>query len=164
MNKTYRNAGTQAVFAWAMACASSQAFALQNARDAIATAAYEKNMRTLSIMQKVDADGDHVVTREELDGYFGKVFDALDRNHDGLLDRKEWVGARREPDVISLSNGGYARALGSLRMMKIVDANADQKVGRREFVDAHQAMYSYMGAGSDGPLDAQHWVLAHFPH
>jgi hypothetical protein len=114
-------------------------------------------------MQKVDTDADHVVTHAELDIYFGKVFDALDRDHDGSLDRTEWVGAGRDRTAISLSNGGYARALGSPRMMKIVDANADRTVTREEFVDAHEAMFSYMASGTPGPLDVGHWVLRNFP-
>jgi hypothetical protein len=62
-----------------------------------------------------------------------------------------------------MSNGGYARALGSVRMMEIADADADRKVTRAEFVDAHEAMFSYMASGAPGPLDVQHWVLRNFP-
>lgn len=139
------------------------ALALDSPYDAIATPAYVNNMRTKTIMDKIDTNGDHVVSMEEGEVYFTKVFEALDRNKDGKLDRTEWVGAATERDVVSLSSGGYARALGSMDMMKMADADKDHTVSKEEFLDVHLRMFKVM-AGDNSTIDAQHFIDQHFPH
>lgn len=139
------------------------ALAIESPYDAIATPAYVNNMRTKTIMDKIDTNGDHVVSMEEGEVYFTKVFDSLDRNKDGKLDRTEWVGAATDKDVVSLSSGGYARALGSMDMMKMADANKDHTVSKEEFLDIHIKMFKVM-AGDKPTIDAQHFIEQHFPH
>jgi hypothetical protein len=39
--------------------------------------------------QKLDADGDGVVTQAEMDSRFGDIVERLDRNGDGKLDRED---------------------------------------------------------------------------
>ena len=137
--------------------------AIDSPYDAIATPAYVNNMRTKTIMDKIDTNGDHAVSMEEGEIYFTKVFDALDRNKDGKLDRTEWVGATTEKDVVSLSTGGYARALGSMDMMSMADANKDHTVSKEEFLEVHIRMFKVM-AGNNSTIDAQHFIDEHFPH
>ena len=42
-----------------------------------------------ALIKKMDADGDHLVEPGELEAYKQKQFDALDKNHDGVLSRKD---------------------------------------------------------------------------
>ena len=137
--------------------------AIDSPYDAIATPAYVNNMRTKTIMDKIDTNGDHAVSMEEGEVYFTKVFDTLDRNKDGKLDRTEWVGAATVKDVVSLSTGGYARALGSMDMMNMADANKDHTVSKDEFLEVHIRMFKVM-AGNNSTIDAQHFIDEHFPH
>jgi Ca2+-binding EF-hand superfamily protein len=145
-----------------MALHSPIASAIDSAQDAIATPAYIKNMRTQSIMDKIDTNGDHVVSHEEGEAYFTKMFDTLDRDHNGTLDRKEWVGAAHEKDVVDLSDGGYARALSSMEMMKMVDSDNDHTVSKQEFLIAHDKIFKKMADGKPD-IDAQHFLANHFP-
>jgi hypothetical protein len=143
-----------------VACAS--AVAIESAQEVIATPGYEKHMRTLEMMEKLDANGDHMVSQEEGEKYFRKLFATLDANHDGVLDKTEWAGAASNVEVISLSNGGYARALSSMGMMKICDSDGDSKVTENEFLQAHQKLFNKMASGQTA-IDTDHWVAAHFP-
>jgi len=145
-----------------LAAAPTFAIAIENAQEAIVTPAYEKSMRTMEMMNKLDANGDHMVSKEEGEAYFTKLFQTLDRNHDGVLDRTEWVGAAEDKEVVSLSTGGYARALSSMDMMKMVDTDGDHTVSKDEFIKAHEALFNKM-AGGQGVIDVQHWVSGHFP-
>ncbi len=54
--------------------APTLALAIENAQQAIVTPAYEKNMRTMEMMSKLDANGDHMVSKEEGEAYFTKLF------------------------------------------------------------------------------------------
>jgi len=153
---------TVAVCGAGMVFHSPVASAIDSAQDAIATPAYIKNMRTQSIMDKIDTNGDHVVSHEEGEAYFTKLFDMLDRDHNGTLDRKEWVGAAHEKDVVDLSDGGYARALSSMEMMKMVDGDDDHTVSKQEFLMAHDKIFKKMADGKPD-IDAQHFITNHFP-
>lgn len=140
------------------------AWSVENAQSVFVTPAYQDQMQTLGFMNKLDANGDHKISREEFDAYYNKLFDALDRNHDGKLDAKEWVGAQHNEEVVSLSTGGYARALGSMTMMKAMDTDGDHTVSREEFLAAQHAIFDKMDAGHTGTVDAAHWLAKDFPH
>lgn len=162
MNTLVRNASRLLLLASALGT-PMLALAIDNATQAIATDGYQKNMRTLEMMNKLDANGDHRVSRDEVDTYYTKLFAALDHNHDGKLDPKEWVGAGEDKEMASLSTGGYAREFASMDMMKFVDTDGDHLVSNDEFIKAHEAMFDRIAAGSTEPLDAKHWVAEYFP-
>lgn len=48
--------------------------------------------RMVDAFQKLDADGDGVVTQAEMDARFGSVVERMDRNDDGKLDREDRGG------------------------------------------------------------------------
>lgn len=138
------------------------AYAIDSLQEVIVTPSYEKNMRTSDMMRKIDANADGKITMEEGEAYFRKVFAALDANHDGVLDRTEWKGASKSAEVVSLSTGGYARALSSMEMMKLCDADRDRKVTELEFLKVHQTLFEHMARG-EAAVDATHWLDSHNP-
>lgn len=151
-----------AVLGAGMVLHSPIASAIESAEAAIATPAYIKNMRTKSIMDKIDTNGDHMVSHAEGEAYFSKMFDLLDRDHNGTLDRTEWVGAAKDKEMVELSDGGYARALSSMEMMKMVDGDNDHTVSKQEFLMAHDKIFKKMADGNTD-IDAQHFITNHFP-
>ena len=52
--------------------------------------------RMVDAFQKLDEDGDGVVTQAEMDAKFGNVVDRMDRNDDGKLDREDHKGRGRK--------------------------------------------------------------------
>ncbi|WP_138936219.1 EF-hand domain-containing protein [Roseovarius arcticus] len=52
--------------------------------------------RMVDAFQKLDEDGDGVVTQAEMDAKFGNVVDRMDRNDDGKLDRADRKGHGRK--------------------------------------------------------------------
>jgi Ca2+-binding EF-hand superfamily protein len=98
-----------------------------------------------------------MVSKEEFDDYYGKVFDELDTNKDGELDAKEWVGVKGQQEI-SISTGGYATQLRTMKMMKAMDANGDHKVSKDEFIGFHQKIFGAMDKKGDGMITAQEWA------
>ena len=133
-------------------------FAVENARDAFLTDDYHKQMATLEMMSKIDANGDHKVSKQEFDDYYSRMFDVLDRNHDGVLDAGEWVGAANRPEMISLSTGGYARAFATKDVMHKIDAKDDGRVSKPEFLAAHDKLFDMMNAKHGEAVDAKQWL------
>ena len=56
----------------------------------IFTKEYIRSLQSLKMMDMMDADKDHKVTKEEFMGYQARLFDMMDRNKDGIIDKSEW--------------------------------------------------------------------------
>jgi hypothetical protein len=113
------------------------------------------------MMKMLDADGNHMVTIAESDAYYNSIFDALNKDQDDSLDAKEWAGTTKQTKL-DLATGGYTRELRSMKMMKMMDTDADHLVTREEFLNHHRAIFNKMDTSTDKQLDAQEWVAKVF--
>lgn len=136
---------------------ASSAFA---AEPMLSTGGYATQLQTVEMMNMLDADGNHMVTTKEADTYYGKLFGVLDKNTDGKLDSKEWVGPVSQ-SKLDLTTGGYSRELRTMQMMSLLDSNGDKAVSKDEFVKGHQAIFAKMDTSGDKELNAQEWVAKH---
>jgi len=123
----------------------------------LGTGGYARQMHTMSMMKMLDANGDHMVSKEEFDDYYGKVFDELDTNHDGFLDAKEWVGVAGD-NKISIATGGYSRELRTMKMMNAMDTDGDHTVTKDEFFGFHDTLFAAMDKKGDGQITAHEWA------
>lgn len=57
----------------------------------IATGGYSRELRSMKMMAKMDADGDHKVTKDEFVKYHQTLFAAMDKSGDKQLDPQEWL-------------------------------------------------------------------------
>jgi hypothetical protein len=144
----------------AMAAVPSHA---DTARELLCTQAYAESMRTQSMFAKIDADHDGKVTHDEVVAYFGTVFDTLDIDHDGVLDDREWFGARSSAPVVDFSSIGYAQQLATEQMLQIMDHKNKKVVTKNDFVVQHERIFKAMTSGHNEPLDSDHWLATHFP-
>lgn len=131
-----------------------------SAEPSLSEGGYAAQLQKLDMMKMLDGDGNHMVTKTEADTYFGKIFSTLDRNNDGLVSEQEWGGPNPKPDT-SLTTGGYDRELRSMQMMGAMDANADHKVTKEEFLAYHQTFFVNIDKSGDGEIDSQEWVAKH---
>ena len=97
-----------------------------------ATGGYARALRTAEMMNRIDIDGDHMVSKAEWDAYQAKLFQMMDADKSGVLDHGEFMEAKRD-DVVSFATGGYASALRSKEMLARIDSNNDGTVTRAEF-------------------------------
>ena len=51
-----------------------------------------QGMRTTKMMDTVDSNKDHQVSKDEFMGYYGQVFGMMDKNKDGMVSLDEWLG------------------------------------------------------------------------
>jgi len=59
---------------------------------AFATGGYARGLQTKSMMHKIDTDGDGTVSHDEFIAYQSKVFDMMDKNHNGSIGPQEFLG------------------------------------------------------------------------
>jgi hypothetical protein len=146
------------LIATSLLIAATQAMA---AEPMLSTGGYATQLQKLEMMKMLDADGNHMVTIAESDAYYNSIFDALNKDKDDSLDAKEWTGANNQTKL-DLATGGYTRELRSMKMMKMMDGNADHLVTREEFLNHHRAIFNKLDSTSDQQIDAQEWVAKVF--
>ena len=123
----------------------------------LSTGGYSREMHKIEMMKMIDANGDHMVSQEEYTKYYENLFDELDKDHDGSLDGKEWVGTKGEQKV-SIATGGYSRELRSMKMMEMIDTDKDHKVTKDEFLKYHQTLFAAMDKKGTKTIDPQEWL------
>ncbi|HAF00891.1 MAG TPA: calcium-binding protein [Methylophilaceae bacterium] len=57
----------------------------------IATGGYSRELRSMKMMKMMDADSNHLVTKEEFLNYHRTLFAKLDTSNDQQLDAQEWA-------------------------------------------------------------------------
>ncbi len=126
----------------------------------LTTGGYATQLQKLEMMKMLDSDGNHMVTSTEADIYYSNIFDALDKDHDGIATAKEWAGPSGK-SKIDLTTGGYSRELRSMKMMGMVDKDGDHQVTKDEFLTYQKTIFAHTDTSGDGELDAQEWVAKH---
>jgi len=60
--------------------------------DEVRSYAAMMKMKPMEVMHMIDSDKKGYVTREEFMKFHDEIFQKLDRDHDGKLNAKEWMG------------------------------------------------------------------------
>lgn len=132
-------------------------------REVLCTREYANNMRTKTMFQKIDLNNDGQVTHDEIVSYFGKIFDALDVDHNRVLDDNEWIGARTNVPAINYSTLDYAEQLATEQMMRFMDRKNHKVVSKEDFISQHEKIFEAMTNGHNEPVDTEHWLAGYFP-
>lgn len=123
----------------------------------LGTGGYNRVIRDMKLMAMFDVNGDHMVTNTEYTTFYEDTFSKLDKNGDGSLDEKEWIGKKNDSSVM-FGTGGYNRELRKMAMMKAMDSDGDHKITKEEFLAFHQSVFSKMDKSSDQQISAQEWA------
>jgi Ca2+-binding EF-hand superfamily protein len=111
-----------------------------------ATGGYASQLRTPEMMNKIDTNGDHVVSKSEWDAYQERLFLTLDVDKSNALDKAEFMSRESKP-MVSFATGGFATALKTPEMWTHFDADHDGKISREEFLTYQGKIFDMMDTG-----------------
>jgi hypothetical protein len=138
----------------AMAIGMSAAFS--DDMVSFATGGYARGLRTMAEMHKIDTDGDGKISRAEWLAYQEKVFTALDKDHTGQIDEKEFLDPSSE--MATFATGGYARGLQTKTMMHKIDTDGDGKVSHDEFIAYQAKIFDMMDTAHKDSIGPQEFL------
>jgi hypothetical protein len=136
---------------WALGALVLGGATLSRAADdtpSFATAGYARGARTQEMMDKVDTNGDGMVSRQEWLAFHEKVFAMLDTGHKGSVNASEFVHSNSDK-LASFATGGFASGLQTTEMMQKIDTNGDGLVSHDEYMANQQKIFDFMDTSKD---------------
>lgn len=100
--------------------------------------------RSGAALDRADANGDGVVTRDEFMSARAEQFTSRDRNRDGFIDDNDLGKRAARRERASQAMDAIVRQL---------DSNGDGKVAKQEFVDGGGKLFDRADADKSGTLD-----------
>jgi hypothetical protein len=120
--------------------------ALADEMVSFATGGYASQLRTPEMMNKIDANGDHVVSKSEWDAYQERLFMTFDVDESNTLDKAEFMRSESKA-MVSFATGGFSTALRTPDMWTRLDADHDGTIARTEFLTYHAKIFDMMDTG-----------------
>jgi sulfatase maturation enzyme AslB (radical SAM superfamily) len=99
-----------------------------------ATGGYASGLRSKKLMDKIDTNGDGMISKDEWIAYQEKVFTILDKHKTGRIDAKTFVDPSGGDDLVRFSTGGYASGLRTKAMMHKIDTDGDGTISHDEYI------------------------------
>ncbi|TPM42702.1 signal transduction protein [Mesorhizobium sp. B2-3-2] len=117
------------------------------------SAAHAQDLSSGRLFQRIDTNGDGVISKDEILAGRQRLFSRLDRNGDGVIDKDEIEVAR---DAIMDRAEAAAARLGNA--MRRVDTNGDGKVSADEFRSS-TPLFDLADRNGDGKLSPDEIVF-----
>jgi Ca2+-binding EF-hand superfamily protein len=121
------------------------------------TGGYASGLRTMHTMHMIDTDKDGMVSQEEWTAFQNKVFDAMDKNHTGFIDAKEFYG---DPmGKVSFAPGAFIQGLRTKAMFEKIGPSGDGKISRDQFLKYQQKIFDMLDKDNTKQLTAGEFIL-----
>ncbi|MCB5425457.1 EF-hand domain-containing protein [Altererythrobacter sp. CC-YST694] len=98
------------------------------------------------LLERSDLDGDGQITRAEYTEARSRLFERLDRNKDGVINKDD-AGKRR---LLRRSGGEQLQELAAH-----MDTDGDGRVTRKEFVNGPTPMFDHADGNNNGVIDSR---------
>jgi len=85
------------------------------------TTDFQKSFMTEKMMHMMDTSGKGMVTKADYDKYMGKVFDMMDKNHKGMLDKNAFLAVEMGTGSTTIWTTDFQKTFRTAEMMHTMD-------------------------------------------
>ena len=115
---------------------------------AFATGGYARGLQSPEMKDKMDTNGDGMISRDEWTSFQEQVFKRLDTRGKGSITAWEFIN-NNGPLLETFATGGYARGLRTREMVRQVDTNHDHRISHDEFMTYQMRVFDLMDRSDD---------------
>ena len=149
-----------------LACtaAYAQATNMGTASTDIWTTDFQKAFMTEKMMHMMDMSGKGMVTRADYDKYAGKMFDMMDKNHDGMIDKTEFMNNEMGSGSTTIWTTDFQKTFRTADMMHMMDKGGKGMVSKGDFMTHMGKIFDMLDKDHNGMLEKNEFIYSQVFH
>ncbi len=140
----------------AVSFANAQSNSMGTGSIDIWTTDFQKAFMTEKMMHMMDMSHKGMVSKADYDAYMGKMFDAMDKKHTGMLDKDAFL--TMDTGSINIWTTDFQKTFRTGEMMHMMDKSGKGMVGKAEFMTHMDKIFDMLDKNHDGMLEKHEFV------
>jgi Ca2+-binding EF-hand superfamily protein len=128
------------------------------------TTDFQKAFMTEHMMHMMDMSGKGMVTKADYDKYMGKVFDMMDKDHKGMLDKNAFMNVEMGTGSTTLWSTDFQKTFRTEAMMHMMDKSGKGMVTRAEFMNHMDKIFDMLDKDHNGMLEKNEFIYSQVFH
>jgi len=112
---------------------------------------------TEKMMHMMDMSGKGMVTRDDYNKYMGKVFDMMDKNHKGMLDKNAFLAVEMGTGSTTIWTTDFQKTFRTAEMMHTMD-NGKGMVSKADFMAHMDKIFDTLDKDHNGMLEKNEFM------
>jgi Ca2+-binding EF-hand superfamily protein len=121
------------------------------------TTDFQKAFMTEKEMHMMDTSGKGMVSKADYDKYMGKVFDMMDKNHKGMLDKNAFLSVEMGTGSTTIWTTDFQKTFRTAEMMHTMD-NGKGMVSKADFMAHMDKIFDMLDKDHNGMLEKNEFM------
>jgi EF hand len=126
------------------------------------TTDFQKAFMTEKMMHMMDTGGKGMVSKADYDKYMGSLFDMMDKKHNGMLDKTEFM--TMDAGSTSVWTTDFQKTFRTVEMMHMMDKSGKGTVSKAEFMTHMDKIFDMLDKDHNGMLEKNEFLYSQVFH